>query len=197
MEEALKCRFLVAIAVRETGDTASAIKIFADICQRAEQQRDLHLFALASNNLAQVYRAHGDLDAAMVYARKALPILTRLDNRVGLVKLRWAVGGILREQGKSAEAIAAYREALKEADAIGMRSDVATLHLVLADVLLDAGQHHQAEQEVRAALPIIDEEQMVPEGFAALDLLRQALRHRQIDRQALRELHGYFGDPQA
>jgi hypothetical protein len=46
-------------------------------------------------------------------------------------------------------------------------------------------------------LPIIDEEQMVPEGFAALSLLRDALRYQQVDRKALRELHGYFGDSQA
>ena len=50
----------------------------------------------------------------------------------------------------------------------------------------------QAEWEVRAALPIIEEEKMVPEGFAALTLLRESLRRRKLDRQALRNLHGYF-----
>ncbi len=196
-EQSLMCRFLEGLALRETGEVDRAVTVFLDICRRAEDQRNFRLVAQALTNLAQFYRVLGNLDEAMVYARKALPLLKQVDNRVGLVKLRWGVGSILREQGKSAEAVAAYREALKGADAIGMRSDVATLHLVLADVLLDTGQDHQAEQEVRAALPIIDEEKMVPEGYAALDLLRQALRHRQIDRQALRELHGYFGDSQA
>jgi hypothetical protein len=46
--------------------------------------------------------------------------------------------------------------------------------------------------EVLAALPIIDEEKMVPEGFVALSLLRESLRQQKINRQALRDLHGYF-----
>jgi tetratricopeptide (TPR) repeat protein len=196
VEDALKCRFLEGAALREMGDVPGAIRVFADICRRAEEQRDVRLTAEASNNLAQFYRVLGNLDEAMVYARKALPLLKQLDNRVGLVKLRWGVGSILREQGKPGEAVTAYREALEEARAVGMRGDVAALHLVLADVMLDAGQDRQAEWEVRAALPIIDEEQMVPEGFAALSLLRNALRYQQVDRQALRDLHGYFGGTQ-
>ncbi len=196
-EDALKCRFLEGLALRERGEIDHAVTVFRDICRQAEDQRNVRLVAQASNNLAQFYQSKGDLDEAMVYARKALPLLQQLENRVGLAKLRWCVGDILREQGKLNEAVGAYREALDESRAVGMRGDVAALHLVLADVMLDVGQDRQAEWEVRAALPIIDEERMVPEGFAALDLLRQALRYRQIDRKALRELHGYFGDSKA
>jgi hypothetical protein len=39
---------------------------------------------------------------------------------------------------------------------------------------------------------VIDELKMVPEGMAALALLRESVRGRGIDRAALRELHGYF-----
>ena len=73
-----------------------------------------------------------------------------------------------------------------------MRADVAAVQLVIADLLLDAGQDRQAEWEIRQALPIIDEYKLVPEGFAALSLLRESLRRQNIDRQALRNLHGYF-----
>ena len=37
---------------------------------------------------------------------------------------------------------------------------------------------------------------MVPEGVAALSLLRESVRHQKINRQALRDLHGYFEDIQ-
>jgi tetratricopeptide (TPR) repeat protein len=196
-EESLKCRFLEAVALKETGHFAESIELFKEINRQAEAQCNVRLIAQSANNLAQYCRLAGDLEGSLNYAKKALPLLKQLDSRVHLVKLQWAVGNVLREQGKSGEATAAYREALEEARAVGMRGDVAALHLVLADVLLDAGQDRQAEWEVRAALPIIDEEQMVPEGFAALSLLRDALRYQQVDRKALRELHGYFGDSQA
>jgi tetratricopeptide (TPR) repeat protein len=196
-EESLKCRFLEGTALREKGQFAESVEVFRDIYREAEKQRNVRLTAQAATTLAQYCRLLGRPEEAMEYARKALPLLNQLNNRTTLVKLRWSVANILREQGKLGEAIGAYREALEEARAVGMRGDVAALHLVLADVMLDAGQDRQAEWEVRAALPIIDEERMVPEGFAALGLLRQALQYRQIDRKALRELHGYFGDSQA
>ncbi len=194
-EEALKCRFLEGAALRELGKMSEAVEVFREICRQAEEQRNVRLIAQAANGLAQFYRVLGDLNAAMAYARKALPLLQQLNNRVNLAKLRWCVGDILREQGHVGEAIEAYRDAKREAEEVGIRGDVAALHLVLADVLLDTGQERQAEWEIRAALPIIDEEKMVPEGMAALSLLRESLRRRQIDRRALRDLHGYFEEP--
>lgn len=193
-EDALKCRFLGGMVLRETGEVRRAVEVFGEICAEAQDRRNVRLIAQAANNLAQLHRMLGELDDALGCARKALPMLKQLNNTVGLVKLRWCVGDILREQKKLGEAIGAYREALESAREVGMRGDEAALHLVLADVLLDAGQDRQAEWEARAALPIIDEEKMVPEGFAALELLRQALRHRKMDRKALRELHGFFQD---
>jgi tetratricopeptide (TPR) repeat protein len=196
-DDALKCRFLEGAALRETGRFAESVEVFRAIYTEADKRGNSRLAAHAATSLAQYLRLLGSFDEALEYARKALPLLKQLDMRMVLVKLKWSVANILREQRKLHEALLAYREALEEAQAIGMRGDVAALHLVLADVMLDVGQDRQAEWEVRAALPIIDEERMVPEGFAALDLLRQALRYRQIDRKALRELHGYFGDSQA
>jgi tetratricopeptide (TPR) repeat protein len=191
-EETLKCRFLEGIASRETGDLSKAAEVFGEIYEEARVADDLRLLAPVANNLAQLRRLQGDPDGALESARQALELLKRADSQVGLVKLRWCVGDILREQGKTAESIDAYREAVRDAEQVGMRGDAAAIHLVLADSLLQAGQEAQAEWEVRAALPIIDEEQMVPEGFAALSLLRESLRRRKIDRQALRSLHGYF-----
>jgi len=196
-EESLKCRFLEGVALKETGQFAEAVAAFKEICKQAEAQCNVRLIAQSASNLAHFCPLVGDLEGSLAYAKKALPLLKQLDSRDHLVKLRWAIGNVLREQGKLGETIGAYREALNEAHALGMRGDVAALHLVLADVLLDAQQDRQAEWEVRAALPIIDEEQMVPEGFAALGLLRNALRYQQVDRQALRDLHGYFGNSQA
>jgi tetratricopeptide (TPR) repeat protein len=191
-EDSLKCRFLEGLALQETGRTAEAIAVFQKTCSEAEALGNVKLIAQATNNLAGLYRVSGDLRGALACARKALPLLQQLQDRVGLAKLQWSVGDILREQGKPGDAVDAYRAGLREAEEIGIRGDVAAIHLVLADVLLDAGFDRQAEWEVRAALPIIDEEKMVPEGYAALSLLRESLRRRQIDRQALRNLHGYF-----
>ncbi len=196
-EDALKGRFLVGIALWETGEQRKTVEVFREICRDAEAIRSVRLIAQAANNLVRYHAVLGEAEEAMSYSRKALPLLEQLGNRVGLAKLQWSIGDLLRGQGKPDQAIEAYRAGLHASEEIGMRGDVAALHLVIADLLVDTGQERQAEWEIRAALPIIDEEQMVPEGVAALSLLRESLRRRQIDRQALRNLHGYFQNAQS
>jgi len=191
-EWALKCRFAEGNALRETSRVNEAIFMFERVCDEAAKSNNPRLLGMGLNNLAQCHRVAGNLSAALACAQQGFPILQQTRNRVNLMKLRWCLGDIFREQGNVPEAMASYRIAFCEAHDMEMRWDVAALHLVLADMLLDAGLDQQAAQEVRAALPIIDEEQMVPEGYAALGLLRESLRRRQIDRTALREVHGYF-----
>lgn len=191
-EEALKCRFIEGGAYWELGDTQKTIAVFTEILDEAERQCNKRLVAQAANNLAHYYIHAGDDDMAIKLAQKALPIQKQLRDRVGFAKLQWSMGDLLRRQRKPAAALEAYRQAQAEAREVGLRGDLAALHLVVADLFLEAGQEAQAEWEIRAALPIIDEEKMVPEGIAALSLLRESLRRRQIDKQALRELHGYF-----
>jgi tetratricopeptide (TPR) repeat protein len=196
-EDALKCRFLEGAAFWEIGQARKAVEIYREICGKAEALRSIRLLAQAANNLVHFYSSLGEPEEALNYSRKALPLLKQLDSRVHLAKLQWSIGDLLRVQGKPVDAGEAYRAALHESEGLGMRGDVAAIHLVIADLLLDNDQERQAEWEIRAALPIIDEEQMVPEGVAALSLLRESLRRRQIDRQALRNLHGYFQDAQS
>ena len=195
-EEALKCGFLEAVAFKETERYGEAKRILQDLIDRARGLRNEKLAAIASENLLQIYAFEGNVEAATAIAADTVPILQRLNNRVGLAKLQLALGFLLRGQARVLDAIAAYRAAQREFREIGMRADVASTHLVLADLLLDAGQGPQAEWEIRAALPVIDELKLVPEGIAALSLLRESLRRRQIDRQALRSLNGYFEELQ-
>jgi tetratricopeptide (TPR) repeat protein len=191
-EDALKCRFLEGAVYHELGDTAKAITINQNICSEAEKAGHTRLLAQAAGNLVTYYGSIGNTSDALKNAQRALPVLRSLGDRISTVKLKWSMAVLMRKQGQKAAALGALREAQSDARELGMRGDLAALHLVVADLLLEGGQEAQAEWEIRAALPIIDEEKMVPEGIAALSLLRESLRRRQIDKQALRELHGYF-----
>jgi tetratricopeptide (TPR) repeat protein len=191
-EESLKCRLLVALALQETNRASEAVHEFEEIRRLSSTVGSPRFEAIATNNLAQLYGSLGRLEEAMDAASKAMPLLVRLDNQVGLAKLRWYMADVLRDQGKLSEALEGYRTSRMDAERVGLRGDVAAIHLITADLLLDMNLDAQAEWEVRAALPIIDEEKMVPEGFVALSLLRESLRRRKLDRGALRTLHGYF-----
>jgi tetratricopeptide (TPR) repeat protein len=191
-EDALKCRFLEAIALKETERFDEAKKTLEDIRNDAVLVKNDRLAAIASQNLFQLHSFLGQADHAIAVAQEIIPVFKRLDNRVGLAKLQLGLGYLFRSQLRLSDAVEAYRTAQGEFRQLGMHADVAGTHLVLADLLLDTGQPAQAEWEIRAALPVIDELKLVPEGIAALSLLRDSLRRRQIDRQALRNLNGYF-----
>lgn len=186
------CLFLEGCALRELGYVTRSIEVHQRAHTQAAGAGNHRLAAQALANLAQLHRIDRNLDAALGCAQEALPHLQQFADRVDLAKLRWCVGDIFREQGRREDALASYRGALRESEEIGTRLDVVELRLVIADLLLDGGHDREAEQEVRATLPIIEEEQIVPEGLAALGLLRESLRRRQLDRGALRDLHGYF-----
>jgi tetratricopeptide (TPR) repeat protein len=191
-EEALKCRFLEAHALKETGRLPEAKLMFKQIKEDAHAEHRERLAAIASENLVQLHAFLGEVEAGITEARQASALLVKLNNRVGLAKLQFGLGNLLRAQGRFQEAIHAFQEAQRQCSELQMYRDVAETYLVLADLLLDAGQPAQAELEIRAALPIIEELKLVPESIAALSILRDSLRRRQIDRQALRNLNGYF-----
>jgi hypothetical protein len=195
-EDALKCRFLEGVALINTNRLAEASEVFRCICGEARRIQNEKLLAIASNNLVQIHGLLGESAEALTEAQETLAVFRRLNNRVGIAKLQFGMGALFRAQGKIPAAIEAYRAALTEFRDIGMRSDVAAAHLVVADLLLEMGQEAGAFREVLEALPTIDEEKMVPEGVAALSLLRESLRQQKINRQALRDLHGYFQEIQ-
>jgi tetratricopeptide (TPR) repeat protein len=192
LEDALKVRFLEGLAKQELGDNEGALSVFQSACDEAEALGSQRLLGFALSNAYMLQAELGQLKDAFESSHRALSIFRELDNRVGLAKLQWHTGGLFRTQGRAADAIQAFRDALDSFRALNMRGEVAALHLVVADVLLDQGAEAQAEWEIRAALPIIDEEKMVPEGMAAYALLRESVRRRKIDRNALRDVHGYF-----
>jgi tetratricopeptide (TPR) repeat protein len=191
-EDALKCRFLEGLALMETDELRAAVGTFEEICEEAESIGNPLLAATAYTNLTHIHGMMGNTEAAMAACAKAIPIFRRLDNRVGLAKVQWGLAALLRETGQLTASIEACRKAQQEFDAIGMRADVAALNLVVADLFLEMGLGREALAEIGAALPVISELKMAPEGMAALSLLRESARRQEVNRQALRELHGYF-----
>ena len=193
-EDALKTRFLEGVSLMNMDRLEKALDVFRGICDDAQEIRNERLLAIGCNNLVQIHGLMGETDQALDEAQRTLKLLYRLDNKVGLAKLQWAIGTVFKTQGN----LLAAREAFASSQAgfmqLGMRSDVAALHLILADLCLELRDDASARKHVLEALPIIESEKMVPEGVAALTLLQESLRQSGINRAALRQLHGYFAD---
>jgi tetratricopeptide (TPR) repeat protein len=195
-ESALKTRCLLAVALQETERREEALELYRSIAKDAESLASARVLSSAWVNITQILALQGKAEEALQSASHASGFLRTTGFRSDVGKLQLGIAYLLRNAGKRAEALEAYRSSQREFSALGMRADVAAVHLVIADLLLELGQEAQAEWEIRAALPVIDELKMVPEGVAALSLLRESVRRRKIDRQALRDLHGYFDEIQ-
>jgi predicted Zn-dependent protease len=102
--------------------------------------------------------------------------------------IKSAMGASLREQGLLSQASHALQTAAEEYSAAGMAALEAYVRVVLAETLVALGRAREAEWQIAAALPTIDEQRMVPEGFAALALLREAVNRRNGDLSALSDL---------
>jgi len=191
-DDAVKCRFLEGLALMETDELAESVTVFQEIAAEAGSLGNARLTASAYANLTHIYGMLGDTESAMSASARAIPPLRKLNDRVALAKVQWGLATLLRETGKVPAAIGAYRRAQGDFEAIGMRADVAALNLVVADLLIEEGREVEALRELSVALPVIMELKMAPEGVAALALVRESVRRQQVDRGALRELHGYF-----
>jgi tetratricopeptide (TPR) repeat protein len=191
-EDALKCRFLEGAVLRETDRLDEARDLYLGICREAEGIGQERLLAVGSYNLVQVYSLQGLAQEAIAESRRALPALRRQENRIGIAKLQWGLACLLRESGKPFEAIETFRASQQEFSEIGMHADVAAIQLVVADLLLDRGKHDEAEAQILSALPTIEEYRLVSEGIAALSLLKESVRQKKINREALRDLHGFL-----
>jgi tetratricopeptide (TPR) repeat protein len=193
-DDALKCRFLEGLALMESDELSEAIGVFEEIEREAAAIGNAKLLGTAYTNLTHLHAMQGNADAALAASAKAIPVLRRQNDLVSLAKVQWGIATLLRETGRVEAAIEAYRRAQEEFASIGMRADVAALNLVVADLLLETGRDVEAQREIATALPVISELKMAPEGMAALSLLRESSRRQEINRQALRDLHGYFED---
>ena len=191
-EDAVKCRFIEGLALMEMGKPSEAVDVFQGIAHVAQSIHSDKLLASAYVNLTQLHGMLGDADEAIEASRRALPLLRGLNNRIDLAKTQCGIGVLLRTKGDILGSVEAIREAQSAFRNLEMFADVAALHLVVADMMLERGQEQVARAEILAALPIIEDYKLVPESVAALELLKASLRKQNVNRQALRDLHGFF-----
>jgi tetratricopeptide (TPR) repeat protein len=191
-QELSKCRFLEAVALKDLGRDDEAITVFNRLVANSEVRCEDGLRGMALVNLGDLHGKREAFELALGNYNSALPILRSTKRFIALADLKAMVGETLRRMGRVEASLSAYREAVSEYSALSATTRVAYLRVVLAEALLQAGRFKEAEWEIKAALPTIAEERMVPEGFAALNLLQESLQQRKADPRALGELREYL-----
>ncbi len=190
--EAVKCRILLASTLKMTGQHAQAIDLLDKLPERPAVRSDSYLHARVLTELGDLYQLEGDSARALETFQEAAVLLRDKELSAAGADLKLYVGAAHQALGSFQSATEAYRAAQRDYLALQMPVPVAYSHLLIAETLLEMNRDREAEWEILAALPIIDEVKMVQEGFAAVALLRESVRRRKTDPLALQNLRSYL-----
>jgi tetratricopeptide (TPR) repeat protein len=186
--EGAKCRLLRAMTLKQTGQHPMAIEVLDQLREEKDTKAEPLLAARVLAELGDSQQLEGRLDLAMAAFQEALSLLQADEVSLAKADLKLYVGGVHKALGSLPEAADAFRAAQRDYHTLGMRALVAYTHLVVGETLLEMKREREAEWEILAALPAIEELRLVPEGFAAVVLLRESLRRRKPDVEALQQL---------
>lgn len=190
--EVAKCRLMGAVTLKESGRITDALLALQNLAKDADCRRDAAIFGVVLVNLGDLRSSQGDLSGALSNYREAHSVLADANRPFILAHLKSCIGTTLRDQGNVQSAIDAYRQAAADYLEIGMNTLAAYVRVLSAESLLLLGRAREAEFEIMAALPIIDQEKMLPEAKTALGLLQESLRQKALDKSSLGELRNHL-----
>ena len=190
--ESAKCQLIEAIALREVGKTTAALDKLRSLTEPLAAAGNFALLGTVLMKSGEFHALDGSSEEALRDLEEALPHLDKANRPMMIAQAKFIVGGILRDSGQLQRAMLAYRAAIEGYRALRMQTWAAYTGVFLAETLLLAGRPREAEWEILAALPTIEEQKMVPEGLAAVALLRESVRRRKTDSNALRELREHL-----
>lgn len=192
VRELARCHYLEAMALKECGRLGEATAKLVSLIENSQGASDSTILGSALVHLGDMESEAGRFNEAMVCYQRAMPVVQSGKRPIVLAQLKSAIGTTLKQQNNFAASVKAYEEAICEFSQLEMRAEVAYLRVLKSEVLVAMGRHREAEWEILAALPTIEEEKMVPEGFVAVGLLREAIRSRKSDPASLRELREHL-----
>ena len=188
--ERAKCLLLEGLSLKQLGRLDEAAIRLRSLSE--DQSIDTALRGTALVNLGNLLSMQGLYADALSTYQEAQPLLEAANRTSALADLKLMFGETLRALGRLGDAIPAYRAAIEDLVGLGMATRAAYFRVALAELLIQANKPREAEWELLTALPTIDEQKMVPEGFAAVALLRESVRQRKTDPKALLELREYL-----
>lgn len=186
--EAVKCRLLLGMTLKQVGENSAAIAELQQVRSQPAVEADPFLHARLLTEIGDLEQLEGNPSSALELFHEALALLQGEEVSLARADLKLYVGGLYKSLERLGAAREAYRAAQRDYATLGMRHLVAYSHLVIAEVLLEMEREREAEWEILAALPAIDEIKMVPEGLAAVALLRESVARRKTNLLALHDL---------
>jgi tetratricopeptide (TPR) repeat protein len=182
-EDRIKFRIVWAASLKVSGRLDEALDILKPLREaRAEVRPGLYGWVLLQSG--DIHQICGDYGRAIPELMEAARLLREGNQLTGLAEVCATLSGIFRSQGMLGEAIKFLESSREEHERLGMKWCEAYKRMLIAETLLAMGRPRDAEVEIRAAIPVLEEQGMVADAVVAVNLLREAIQRQRSGSQA-------------
>jgi DNA-binding SARP family transcriptional activator/predicted ATPase/Tfp pilus assembly protein PilF len=144
----------LAIARRDQGDAATALKLYGEALTCFRRLKDRHGEALVLNNLGNVSRKRGHFDEARLYYEQSLQIFREIGYLRGQDTVLNNLGNMTLDLGHYSQAQALYQQGLQICDQIQDYWGKAHLLDGLGNTLREQGDYDSAQSYYEQALQL-------------------------------------------
>lgn len=179
LEDRVKNRILWACSLKLMGLLPNALEVLKPVREmRTHIWPVLYGWVLLQSG--DVQQLIGNEAQALEELAEAARLLKAGKHYVGLADLTSMISTIYRSKGRLEEAVALLQASRVDHARLGMKWPEAYLRVLIAETYLAMGRPREAESEIRAALPILEEQGMLADAVIAVNLLREAVRQGKL-----------------
>jgi len=190
-EDRIKCRIVWAASLKTAGRFLEALEVLEPL-RRSRTQIRAGLYGWALLHSGDIHQICGDYQLALEELTEAGNLLREGRQSSGLADVNSMISGIYRSHGMIDEALLLLKSSFQEHTRLGLTSLVANDRILIAETYLAMGRPGEAELEIRAALPVLQEQAMIPEAVIAVSLLREAIRRQHRESKMPREIREHL-----
>jgi len=123
---------------------------------------------------------------------EAAQLLRETGQFTGLAQVSAVISFAFRSKGMFKEALRFLQISRADLEHLGMQWSEAYCRMLIAETYLAMGRPHDAETEIRAAIPVFEDEGMVGGAVVAVSLLREALRRQKLEPRPVVDIRDRF-----
>jgi tetratricopeptide (TPR) repeat protein len=185
-EDRVKCLILWAGSLKLKGLLQEALDILEPVRQSKSQIRP-ELYGWVLLQCGDIQQTLGNHERALRELGEAARLLRETKQYIALADINWMISCIFRANGRLEEAVALLEASRQDHARLGMKWPEAYHRILIAETYLAMGRPREAEIEIRAALPMLEEQGMLADAVIAVNLLREAVRQRKLQPVDIRD----------
>ena len=194
-ERFVHAKILEAAVLFDRSRYREARDLFLGQLQTAKNVGDATTLARLYLNIANCQLRLNELQSADVYFARALSLYEALGLETERIRTRWSIGCLRIAAGDVADGLARLREARREFEELGARTDAALVTLDIAEALLAGGTAEGAREAAELCGGLVHSFTavgMTGNALTALGFLQEAFASGAVTPQLVRQVREYL-----